>query len=237
MTPAEHTVLDRPGLCGTLGSAEHPGGRVLITDDRAAPVLETLIAELPAQIVLVFSAAERCRRLIEQTAGWYGEPATAMICRDLAHLSECAMPAGLSVRTVHRAPQDPDDGVPLDQAAQACLRADPRTADVSLPAYIGVLQALPSNTRLFAAVDSENRVCATAGSSALGSDAHAYFVSTDRQWRGRGVATAMTTTALGWAYRAGAREASLDASPPGVSIYLRLGFEPVSDTTLFTRFG
>jgi hypothetical protein len=47
----------------------------------------------------------------------------------------------------------------------------------------------------------------------------------------------MTAAALDWAHRAGAHRASLDASPAGLSIYMRLGFEPISSTTLFASFG
>lgn len=78
---------------------------------------------------------------------------------------------------------------------------------------------------------------ATSGCSVLDADAHAFFVNTDPRWRGQGVATAMTAAALDWVHTSGAQTASLDASQGGLSIYLRLGFEPVSPTTLFTSMG
>jgi GNAT superfamily N-acetyltransferase len=236
MSAPDEAVISQRGLCGVLGSSQRPGGRLLITDDRAVPHLESLLPEVPARIITVLAEAVRCRDLIEKSARWNGEDATAMICRDLTILPALPAPAGLTIRPVYRAPGDPVDGVPLEQAAQACLRADPQTAGHPLPGFVAFLQSLPPATRLLAAVDDQNVVRATAGSSALGSDANAYFVSTDQQWRHRGVATAMTSAALVWAREAGAREACLDASAVGLSIYVRLGFEAVATSTIFARF-
>jgi GNAT superfamily N-acetyltransferase len=236
MSMPDETVISQPGICGLLASSVRPGGRLLITDDRAVPALEGLLPEVPARIITVFAEAVRCRDLIQQAAHWHGEDATAMICRDLTEVPTLPPPSGLTIRPVHRAPGDPTDGVPLEDAAQACLRADPQTAGHPLPGFIGFLQSLPPSTRLLAAVDDQGMVRATAGSSALGPDANVYFVSTDEQWRHRGVATAMTSAALVWARDAGAQEACLDASAAGLSIYLRLGFEAVATSTLFARF-
>jgi GNAT superfamily N-acetyltransferase len=237
MSKADQTVLAQPGICGVLGSSQHPGGRLLITDDRAAPPLEALLSDLTVRIVTVFAEAVRCRDLIEQAGRWRGEEVTAMICRDLTTLPILPVPSGLTIRPVCRAPGDPVDGVPLEQAAQACLHADPHAADFPLPGFIAFLQSLPPSTRLLAAVDDQNMVRGTAGASALGADANAYFVSTDQHWRHQGLATAMTAAALVWAREAGAREACLDASPAGLSIYVRLGFDAVSAATVFARFG
>jgi GNAT superfamily N-acetyltransferase len=237
MSMPDEVVIREPGICGVLGSSQRPGGRLLITDDRAVSQLETMLPAVPARIITVFAEATRCRDVIEDAAHWHGEDATAMICRDLAELPALPAPVGLTIRPVYRAPGDPIDGVPLEQAAQACLRADPETARHPLPGFIAFLQSLPPSTRLLAAVDEQNMVRATAGSSALGADANAYFVSTDEQWRHQGVATAMTSAALAWARDAGARAACLDASAAGLSIYLRLGFQAVARVTIFARFG
>jgi ribosomal protein S18 acetylase RimI-like enzyme len=59
------------------------------------------------------------------------------------------------------------------------------------------------------------------------------FVNTDRDWRRRGIARAMTATALRAAQDAGARHAGLDASKAGRELYLSLGFEAA---TAITRF-
>jgi len=234
---ADLTTVDQPGVCGIYGTAEHPGGRVLITDDRAAPLVEAMMPNLYPRVVNVFHEAVRCTDLVRQSARWQsGEPATAMVCRDLSRVPPpTAMPDGLWLRCVRRVPSDPDDGVTLERAAQACLDADPQMAGVSLPGFLDYLRSLPPTTRLLAAVDGQDVVRATAGCSAQDGDASAFFVNTDPRWRGRGVATAMTASALAWGYGSGARTASLDASPAGLSIYLWLGFEPVSPTTLFSR--
>jgi GNAT superfamily N-acetyltransferase len=236
MSMPDEVVISEPGICGMLGSSQRPSGRLLITDDRAVSQLETMLPTVPARIITVFAEAAQCRRLIEAAARWQGEDATAMICRDLSKVPVVPVPVGLTIRPVYRAPGDTVDGVPLEQAAQACLRADPLTAGHPLPGFLAFLQSLPVSTRLLAAVDEQSVVRATAGSSALGADANAYFVSTDEQWRHRGVATAMTSAALGWARDAGARQACLDASAAGLSIYLRLGFQAVASATIFARF-
>jgi GNAT superfamily N-acetyltransferase len=236
MATAGQTIVDEPGMCGVLGSVGFPTGRLLITDDRAARKLEALMVDPPVRIVNVLADAARCRELVERT-GWAGEEAIAMICSDLAVIPVLPVPERLTIRPVRRAATDPINGVPLRQAAEACLKADPHTAGHPLPGFVGFLQSLPVSTRLLAAVDDQHCVCGTAGSSALGLDANAYFVSTDESWRRQGLATAMTAVALTWAREAGARQASLDASPAGLSIYLRLGFQAVSPARLFARFG
>jgi GNAT superfamily N-acetyltransferase len=236
MSMPDEVVIREPGICGVLGSSQRASGRLLITDDRAVSHLETMLPAVPARIITVLAEAARCRKLIEDASRWQGEDATAMICRDLSEVPILAAPLGLTIRPVYRAPGDPVDAVPLEQAAQACLRADPQTAGHPLPGFVAFLQSLPLSTRLLAAVDEQMVVRATAGSSALGADANAYFVSTEKQWRHRGVATAMTSAALGWARDAGARRACLDASAAGLSIYLRLGFQAVASATIFARF-
>ncbi len=236
MVTVDFATVNRPGICGVYGTAEHPGGRVLITDDRAAPLLEALLPNLYPRMVNVFREAVRCTDLVRKAARWHGEPATSMVCRDLSGVpTTLALPAGLFIRRVHRVPSDPRDGVPLEDAARACLDADPQMARVSLPGFLDYLRSLPPTTQLLAAVDAQGVVCATAGCSTLDADANAFFVNTDPRWRGQGVAAAMTASALNWAHESGAQTASLDASTAGLSIYLRLGFEPVSPTTRFAR--
>lgn len=234
---ADLTTVDQPGVCGVYGTAEHPGGRLLITDDRAAPLVDALLPTLNPRVVNVFHDAVRCTTMVRQSARWpSGEAATAMVCRDLSSVPPATpLPDGLWLRRVRRVPNDPDDSVTLEQAAQACLDADPQMAGVSLPGFLDYLRSLPPRTQLLAAVDAQEAVRATAGCSAQEGDASAFFVNTDPRWRGRGVATTMTASALAWGHGSGARMASLDASPAGLSIYLRLGFEPVSPTTLFSR--
>lgn len=173
------TAVDRTGMYGVHGSADNRGGRVLITDDRAAPALEAVLSDFYPQVVSVFSTARRCGEVIQAAGRWNGEPATAMLCRDTAVLPYPPLPRGLMMHRVRRVSSDPEDAVPLEQAAEYCLRADPTTANVPLPGFLAFLHSLPESTRLLAAVDARGRVRATAGCSTFGADASAYFVSTD----------------------------------------------------------
>jgi hypothetical protein len=123
---------------------------VLITADRAAPLVEALLPSLYPRVVTVFQEAPRCTDMVRQSARWHGsEPATAMVCRDLSSVpAPTALPDGLTLRRVRRVHSDPDDGVTLDQAEQACLDADPQMAGVSLPGFLDYLRYLPSTTQL-----------------------------------------------------------------------------------------
>ncbi len=155
MVTVDFTTVNRPGICGIYGTAEHPGGRVLITDDRAAPLLEALLPNLYPRMVNVFREAARCTDLLRKAARWQGEPATFMVCLDLSGVpTTLALPAGLFIRRVHRVPSDPRDGVPLEDAARACLDADPQMGRVSLPGFLDYLRSLPPTTQLLAAVDA-----------------------------------------------------------------------------------
>jgi ribosomal protein S18 acetylase RimI-like enzyme len=157
-----------------------------------------------------------------------------MIHRDLESLPCPGLPAGLTVRSVRRVPEDASDGVALDDAAALAVRADPGITDPpgTLADY---LRSLPQTTRLFAAVDDTGAVRATSGSGVFGREASVLFVNTDPSWRGRGVARAMTATALRAARTGGARRASLVATEAGTSLYRRLGFESAGRMTRFFR--
>jgi ribosomal protein S18 acetylase RimI-like enzyme len=95
------------------------------------------------------------------------------------------------------------------------------------------LRSLPSTFRLFAAIDNHGAVRATSGFGVFGRYATVIFVNTDPDRRGRGIGQAMTAQALRAASCAGARQASLDASEAGRSIYLRLGFETAGTAIRF----
>jgi GNAT superfamily N-acetyltransferase len=99
------------------------------------------------------------------------------------------------------------------------------------------LTSLPAATRLFAAVDDNGKVRGTSGSRAFRTDAYVFFVNTDPGWRRRGVGLSMTAAALWSAAESGATRACLDASGPGVPLYLRLGFTPAAQITQFSRSG
>jgi GNAT superfamily N-acetyltransferase len=126
--------------------------------------------------------------------------------------------------------------VPLADAVAVAGRASP-AGEVSTAALVTYLTSLPAATRLFAAVDDNGKVRGTSGSRAFRTDAYVFFVNTDPGWRRRGVGLSMTAAALWSAAESGATRACLDASGPGVPLYLRLGFTPAAQITQFSRSG
>jgi GNAT superfamily N-acetyltransferase len=223
-------ILDLPGILGLIGrSAEALDGRVLVTDDRAREVLARRVPDLRARVVYVFDDAEASHDLMSRTGGYRSTPCTAMVCTDLTAIPDLTLPAGLVPRPVGAA------GVPLSAAAAAALRSDPRMAPTTdLEGFLDYLRSIPDATYL-AAVDDASVVRATAASATWGPTCGVFFVNTDPAWRGRGVGTAMTAAALRAAAALGASRACLDASELGLSIYLRLGFEPAGRITQFVR--
>jgi GNAT superfamily N-acetyltransferase len=155
-----------------------------------------------------------------------------MVCRDLRDVPAPALPAGLTLRPVRRSAGERPDGVPLEDAVAAVLRANPAMDDPA-ETFAAYLRSLPPSVRLLCAVDREGVVRATSGSSTFGAEARVFFVNTDPDWRRRGIGQGMTAAALLAARRSGARRACLDASDAGRSIYSRLGFETVSQTVRF----
>lgn len=230
------TVLDAPGIIGMLGSGPESvdHGRVVVTDDRAAPVLAEKLPILFARLVVVLHSATACHELMSTAAGYDEHACTAMTCADLSAVAPSDLPAGLELRCVRRLPHE-TGSVALEDAAAAAVRADPEGApQQELDGFVAYLRSLPK-AQLIAAVDRRGCVRATAGWSTFAGTAGVFFVSTDPGWRGRGVATAMTAAALRGAVDEGARRASLDASEAGVGIYLRLGFTAVGPMTQFVR--
>lgn len=226
--------LDEPGICGLLPSPEHPSCRLLVTEDRAYEVLAALLPEAKAGRITVFAAAARCAELVAGRAGWTFDEVTAMSCADLRSVRKLTLPAELTLRAVRRTADEPRDGVPLEAAVAAVLRANPGSDD-SLDTLADHLRSLPPATHLLCALDGEGAVRATSGSTTFGTEGHVFLVNTDPGWRGRGIGQAMTAAALQTSRSAGARRACLDASDAGQSIYLRLGFDIVGRTTRFFR--
>lgn len=62
-----------------------------------------------------------------------------------------------------------------------------------------------------------------------------YWVGTTEEARGRGLASALTATAVNTGFEMGAEIASLQASPMGEPVYRRLGFETIFNYSLFLR--
>jgi GNAT superfamily N-acetyltransferase len=230
-----HELVEVPGLVALIGSsAEALDGRVLVTDDRPLDTLRDRLAGVNARVVNVLAAAERSHRLVAGTGDYRPQRCTAMVCDDLRKIPQVPLVDGLELRQVSLAGDD-STLVPLEEAAAAGIRADPGAGPLNeLAAFAEYLRAAP-NPRYLAAVEGDGVVRATAASSVFGKVAGVFFVNTDPDWRGRGIGAAMTAAALREAAVAGATGAFLDASGLGLSIYLRLGFEPVSEATHFVR--
>jgi ribosomal protein S18 acetylase RimI-like enzyme len=69
----------------------------------------------------------------------------------------------------------------------------------------------------------------------LGDDVSIQYVATPQRFRRRGLATALLRAILADAYAAGARTATLQASPDGQPVYERLGFRTVATLRGFAR--
>ena len=157
-----------------------------------------------------------------------------MVCPDLASVPEVSLPLDLQLRPIRRVGTDPSDGVGRQAAVDAVLLADPGEDP---EAFAELLRSLTGRVALFAAVDRTGQVRATSGWQRQGAHARVILVNTDPEWRGRGIATAMTSLALHAARVDGARLATLDATPSGLSVYLRLGFALASEIIRFRHSG
>jgi GNAT superfamily N-acetyltransferase len=228
-------MIDEPGVRGVLPSSGDPRVRLLVIDDRAYHVLSGVVADARAGMITVCAAAVRCAWLVDAHPAWRSGTATAMVCRDLRAVPAVPLPGELTLRPVRRLADDAPDGVPLTRAVAAARRADPGITDPQ--ALADHLRGLPPAFRLSAALDRAGVVRATSGSGAFGTTASVIFVNTDPDWRRRGIAQAMTATALRAAEQAGAHHAGLDASDAGMPLYLRLGFQAATPVTRFRRPG
>ena len=224
--------MRRPGVHGLLSVPDDPYIRLLVTDDRARDTLVEILPNTSAGVINVFAAAERCSELVAARRAWRPDPATAMSCGDLRAVPALPLPRDLRLHSVRRVPGDPADGVQLEDAIAAAIRAAPGISDPP-HVFADYLRSLPASFRLFAAVDRDGAVRATSASGTFGTEATVIFVNTDPEWRRRGIGQAMTAAALRAAHDSGARRAGLDASDAGARIYMRLGFETVTRTTRF----
>ena len=76
-------------------------------------------------------------------------------------------------------------------------------------------------------VRSDGRFVCVAVTLTLGDDLGIHYVATESTHRRRGLATALLSTVLDRAAADGMRTATLQASPDGRPVYLRMGFRPV----------
>jgi ribosomal protein S18 acetylase RimI-like enzyme len=155
-----------------------------------------------------------------------------MVRSELSSLSAPVLPRGLTIRPVARLPGDPTDAVALNDAISLVAAVDPMVSEPP-DEFAAYLRALPPEWAMLAAVDDHGAVCATAAGGAFCDEGTVILVNTHPRWRGRGVATAMTATALLAAREAGATRAVLDATDAGIGIYTRLGFKTVTRTTRY----
>jgi ribosomal protein S18 acetylase RimI-like enzyme len=227
-------TVEEVGLRGVLPGAEDSRIRLLVTDDQAYDRVAALLPDARAGMIRVFGTAARCAQLVAEQLAWSCDTATAMVCSDLHTVPALTLPSDLTLRPVRRLAEDEGGGVALADAVLAAMYAAP-SIEGPPRVFADFLRSLPPTFRLFAAVDSDGKVRATSGYGAFDQYATVIFVNTDPGWRRRGIGLAMTAQALGAAQRAGARQASLDASDAGRSIYRRLGFETAGTLTRFTR--
>jgi ribosomal protein S18 acetylase RimI-like enzyme len=234
-TPGRPKV-EELGVRGLLAGSDDPRIRLLVTDDRAGDVLPALVRDVRAGMVSVFAPAKRCARFVAGHLGWTSDVVTAMVCHDLEMVPAPILPSELTVRPVERLVDDDPGGVALHLAVAVAKRASSAVEDPP-EVFAEYLRSLPANFRLFAAVDRRGSVRATSGFGVFGEYANVIFVNTEPSWRGRGIGQAMTGHALRAARHAGARQACLDASAAGQSIYRRLGFETAGTLRRFLSPG
>jgi GNAT superfamily N-acetyltransferase len=81
----------------------------------------------------------------------------------------------------------------------------------------------------------DNRPAAIAMTIVTRGVAGIYWVGTTEETRGRGLARALTATAVNAGFEMGAEIASLQASPMGEPVYRRMGFETIFNYHLFMQ--
>jgi hypothetical protein len=223
--------LDEPGMRGVVSTDEERVIHLLMLDDRSFGRLATEVADARHGVAYVFDTAPRSDAFMRGQSGWKADrPSTAMVLRDLHALPAAALPGGLALRPVSRLAGE--TGVPLEAAAAVVVASDPGVTEQAAE-FAEFLRALPTSVRLFSAVDERGVPRATSGCDLIGEYARILLVDTEPGWRRRGAGYAMTVEALRAAAASGARRAVLDATDGAVSVYLRLGFEPVGRLTRY----
>lgn len=146
--------------------------------------------------------------------------------------SELAM--AISLEELPALPQLPS-GLAIRRAATADLLETfslTVTSDIeALRFYQLAAQALlaPSCPQWFFLGYIEGEPVATVEVTLGGGVAGLYNVTTHENWRGRGIASAMTLHALLAARKSGAAAAVLQAADAGIGVYRRLGFKPFGE--------
>ena len=76
-------------------------------------------------------------------------------------------------------------------------------------------------------IESAGRLVTVAMTLALGDDLAVHYVATEADHRGQGLATRLLATVIQESRNAGIRSVTLQASPDGLSVYRRMGFQTV----------
>ncbi|HEY7025061.1 MAG TPA: GNAT family N-acetyltransferase [Candidatus Limnocylindrales bacterium] len=221
-------VLNAPGVRGVALI------RLLGSDDSG---YDRFVAEVngPGRgVVFVLDQAPRCNEFMRTQPGWSGHSEMAMVLRDIQAVSGSEPPNGLVLRPVIRGSADNEQAVSLKRAADVAIASDP-SAPTSPEEVISWLSGLPDSVRVFAAVDQKGIAHATAACHVFGEYTQIFFVSTEPEWRRRGIGHAMTVGVLRAAASLGARHAILHATEDGLSVYKRIGFEPIGMLTRYSR--
>lgn len=223
VAPGRHE-LSRPAIVSVPGLRGVSFSHLLVTDDSGYDRLVEIIDG--HGVVMVFEGAWRSHELLRNRPGWAaGEVQLAMVLTAIESGTRSALPDGLALRPVQGPAFHDVLTVPLEEAIAVAVASDPSIEDpAGAAAYFS---ALPPSASLFAAVDASGAAHATSACHVFGEYAQIFFVNTEPTWRRRGIGQAMTFEALRAAASAGARRAFLHATEDGVSIYERLGFEPV----------
>jgi len=129
-----------------------------------------------------------------------------------------AVPLPVGVRVVH----DP----PLADFTLALVEAFAMPPEVAGP-MATLMSALPHHQLHNVLLLEEERLVGCGSIYLTGSVAGLYDIATVERDRGRGLGQAMTAVLLDLAHRLGATRAVLHATPMGVPVYCRAGFEAV----------
>jgi ribosomal protein S18 acetylase RimI-like enzyme len=133
--------------------------------------------------------------------------------------------------------QPPGDGVELRRVASAADAADywrvatAAYASLGFPpeifAFYESLDGLVAGNAAAFLAHLDGRPAAIAMTIVSHGVAGIYWVGTDEEARGRGLGRTVTATAVNAGFDMGAEVASLQASPMGEGLYMRMGFETI----------
>lgn len=220
-------LVEEPGVVRLVPAEDGVRGGLLVWDAVAPdPVREVLVADTAPQWVALLPAAAELAPVVAESGFDRQEQRVAMALPDLSRLQQPPLPPDVVIGPV--AVRQASEGSSLEEAVRLSVLygEDPSASSRDLELEAQLLRRL-SGIRFFAALDAAGQCVATGGSRVVDGAALVAGVATLPAYRRRGIGTAITAVALQAAAEAGAREAFLDSSPDGVSIYRRLGFAEI----------